>query len=144
MYCTLLSPVGTRPIIGCYATNVCRFLSLMTLFSLGQNTPVVTSMDRDGGSKDTIPRSEYLGQFIRKCREADCHLINSEPYSPWQISAEGLIKELKKASLLKPIYTGSPKVLWDHCIELMSLIRSHTAHTSYDIQGEVPETIMTG
>ena len=26
----------------------------------------------------------------------------------------------------------------------MALIRSHTVHTSYELQGEVPETIMTG
>ena len=47
VYCTLLSPVGNRPMIGCYTTNVCRILFLVTLFRLGQNTPVVTSKGRD-------------------------------------------------------------------------------------------------
>ena len=42
------------------------------------------------------------------------------------------------------IRKGSPKRLWDHAIELESLIRSHTAHDIYMLDGEVPETIMSG
>jgi hypothetical protein len=40
--------------------------------------------------------------------------------------------------------TGSPKVLWDHCIELEALIYSNTSNDTYMTKGEVPETIMTG
>ncbi len=40
--------------------------------------------------------------------------------------------------------TGSPKVLWDHCIELEALIRSNMSNDIYMTSGEVPETIMTG
>ena len=87
-------------------------------------------------------REQSLGGFKRKCRKSDFHLVNSEPYLLWKMAAEGCIKELNKSSLQKLISTGSLKVLWDHCIELMALIRSHTAHTAYEIQGEVPETIM--
>ena len=39
---------------------------------------------------------------------------------------------------------GSPKRLWDHSIELADLVRSHTAHDVYMLEGEVPETMMTG
>jgi hypothetical protein len=42
------------------------------------------------------------------------------------------------------IKTGSPRVLWDHCIELEALILSSTSNTVYMTNGEVPETIMTG
>ncbi len=42
------------------------------------------------------------------------------------------------------IRTGSPRVLWDHCIELEALIRSSTSNNIYMTNGEVPETIMTG
>ena len=49
-----------------------------------------------------------------------------------------------KASSRKLISSGAPKKLLDHCIELMDFIRSHTTHTAYELQGEVPETIMTG
>ena len=88
-------------------------------------------------------KEQSLGEFKRKCRKADSHLVNSEPHLPWQIAAEGCIMELKKASSCKSISTGLFRVLWDHCIRLMSLIWSHTAHTVYELQGEVPETIMT-
>ena len=46
LYCTLLSHVGTWPIIVCYATNVCLIQFLVALFSLGQILPVVTSVTR--------------------------------------------------------------------------------------------------
>jgi hypothetical protein len=42
------------------------------------------------------------------------------------------------------IKTGSPRVLWDHCIEIEALIRSLTSNSVYMTNGKVPETIMTG
>ena len=40
--------------------------------------------------------------------------------------------------------SGGPKKLWDHCLELEGLIRSHTALDIYKLNEEVPEAIMTG
>jgi len=60
------------------------------------------------------------------------------------MAAEGCIKELKHGSSRKMLKSGSPKRLWDHAIELEALIQSHTAHEIYVLQGQVPETIMTG
>ena len=40
--------------------------------------------------------------------------------------------------------TGSPKVLWDHCIELEALVCSNTSNDIYMANGKVPETMMTG
>ncbi len=37
--------------------------------------------------------------------------------------------------------TGSPKVLWDHCIELKALVCSNMSNDIYMTNGEVPETI---
>jgi len=28
-------------------------------------------------------KEQTLSQFKRKCREADCYLVLTEPYSPW-------------------------------------------------------------
>lgn len=89
-------------------------------------------------------QEEQRGEFGRKCREADCHLVSTEPYSPWQNMAEGAIKEVKKASTRKMIAKGSPKPLWDYCGELMSRIRSHTSNDALELCGEVPETVMSG
>jgi hypothetical protein len=41
------------------------------------------------------------------------------------------------------IKTGSPRVLWDHCIKLEALIHSLIRNTVYMTNGKVPETIMT-
>jgi hypothetical protein len=89
-------------------------------------------------------KEQCKGDFKRKLHEADCHARQSEPYSPWQQATEGCIRELKRGVSCKMIKTGSPRVLWDHCIELEALIRSLTSNSVYMTNGEVPETIMTG
>ena len=88
-------------------------------------------------------KEQMLGDFMRKLKEADCHLQQTEPYSPWMNAAESAVRELKRGVSQK-IWTRSPKVLWDHCIELEALIRSHLVTMIYVTNGQVPEMIMTG
>ncbi len=40
--------------------------------------------------------------------------------------------------------TGSPKLLWDHSLELEALVRSCTSNDLYMTACQVPETNMTG
>jgi hypothetical protein len=89
-------------------------------------------------------KEQCKGDFKRKLREAVCQARQTEPYSPWQQAAEGCIRKLKRGVSHKMIKTGSPRLLWDHCIELEALIRSSTSNNIYMTNGEVPETIMTG
>jgi hypothetical protein len=42
------------------------------------------------------------------------------------------------------IKTGSPKCLWDQCLELEAYVHSCTSKDIYMTTGQVPETIMTG
>lgn len=109
-----------------------------TLSLLFHRDGVPPTMVTDGSKEQT------LGDFRRKLREADCHLRVTEPYSPWQQAAEGCIREIKRGSSRKMISTGSPKPLWDHCLELEALVRSCTCNDIYMTAGQVPETIMTG
>jgi len=51
-------------------------------------------------------KEQTLGDFKRKLREADCHLRQTEPYTPWQQAAEGCIRELKRGVSRKMIKTG--------------------------------------
>ena len=67
-----------------------------------------------------------------------------EPFIPWLNVAKRKIKELKKGSGTKLLKSGTPKRLWDDCLELESYIRSNTAHGIYKLDGEVPETIISG
>ena len=50
-------------------------------------------------------KTQSLGTFAKKCREADCHLTNTEAYSPWQQAAEGCIKEVKRGLSRKMLRT---------------------------------------
>ena len=52
-----------------------------------------------------------------KKRQADCHLKQTEQYSPWQNPVEGTISELKKSTDGKMIMVNSPKKPWDDSIE---------------------------
>ena len=85
-----------------------------------------------------------LGEFRRKARQFGCHIKKFEPYSPWQIILEGDIKELKRGSGQKMMRSLSTAKLWDHCIDLEALIRSNTALDIYELQGQVPETLLSG
>ena len=99
---------------------------------------VLPTMIFDGSKEQT------LGPFCHKIHEADCNSHQTEPYSPWQMAAEGCICKLKWGTSQEMIKTRSPKSLWDHCIELEALVRSSTCNDIYMTDGEVPETIMTG
>ena len=37
-------------------------------------------------------KEQTLGKFAKKCREADCHIVTTDLYSPWTKAAEGCIK----------------------------------------------------
>jgi hypothetical protein len=60
------------------------------------------------GSKEQIGKT-----FRRKLQEADTHLRQTEPYSPWQQAAEGAIREVKRALARLMIKSGAPKVVFD-------------------------------
>ena len=83
-------------------------------------------------------------EFHRKCKEAYCHLTGTEPYSPWQNTAEREIRELKKGAARQMTARGAPLKTWDWALELESYIRSHSAHNIYQLDGRVPETIVSG
>ena len=89
-------------------------------------------------------KEQCKGDFKKKLCKADCHARQTEPYSPWQQATEGCICELKRGVSHKMIKNGSPRVLWDHCIELEALNCSSISNNVYMTNGEVPETIMTG
>eukprot|EP01082_Thalassiosira_pseudonana_P005598 g5187.t1 g5187 contig19:120121-121928(-) len=89
-------------------------------------------------------KEEVLGKLKQKLVDAHCPLRQTEPYSPWSNSAELEIRELKKATGRRLLKSGAPKRLWDYCLELESLIRSHTAHDIFKLNGRTPEAMMMG
>ena len=109
-----------------------------TLGLLFATEGVPHTMISDGAKEET------LGEFKRKASQADCRIKATEPYSPWSNAAEGSIRELKKGAARKILESGSSKKLWDHCMELEGLIRSHTAQAMYQLMDQTPEGRVKG
>ncbi len=101
----------------------------MTLSLLFQRDGLPPTMVFDGS------KEQCQEHFKIKLCKADCHARQTEPYSPWQQAAEGCIHELKWGVSRKMIKTGSPRVLWDHCIELEVLIHSSASNNIYMTNG---------
>ena len=73
-----------------------------------------------------------------------CSFQQLEPYYSQSNGADMNIRELNCGSSCEMIKKQSPKKLWDNCLELESLISSHTSHDHFPLIGEVPETLMKG
>jgi Reverse transcriptase (RNA-dependent DNA polymerase) len=84
------------------------------------------------------------GAFRDKLRRAGTVIAPVEAYSPNQNRAESAIRELKRMYRRTMIATKAPEGLWDHCFQLMSEIRSHTALNLMRLGGETPTTYLTG
>ena len=108
------------------------------LQSLLQREGAPLSIIMDGSKEQT------LGEFRKKARQAGCRIKQTEPRSPWQNAAEGAIREVKKGAGRKAAKAHSPAKLWDHCLELEAMVRSHTSLDHHELQGQVPETLVSG
>ena len=60
-----------------------------TLLLLFAQEGVPSTLIMDGA------REQVMGEFRQKARQADCQVKQTEPYSPSQNAAEGIIRELK-------------------------------------------------
>lgn len=89
-------------------------------------------------------KEQTLGPFRAKARQMGTRLKQTEPGSPWQNAAEIGVRETKKGAARKADRKKSPAKLWDNCLELEAKIRSNTALNLYELEGQVPETIMLG
>ena len=109
-----------------------------TLVELAHDKGVPTHFVMDNSLEQT------KGEFKRKARSFGTHIRQLETHSPWQNAAEDGIRELKKAGQRDMVRKHTPRMLWDHCYELKSKVISHTARGHYKLQGQVPETMLTG
>jgi hypothetical protein len=105
---------------------------------LFQREGVPNTMIMDGALE------QLKGKFRKKCREVDSRVKQLEPYTPWSNAAESAIRELKRGFGRQMVRSGAPKCLWDHCLEREAYIRSNTAHDIFSLNGQVPETIVSG
>ena len=88
-------------------------------------------------------KEQIMGKFCCKCCEVGMCVKQTKPHTPWSNAAEGTIWELKCRAGQKMAKSSCPAKLWDHCLELKAYIRLHTALDKYELQGQVPKTIMS-
>ena len=118
----------------------------MKLKSKAQETFSVL-FKRDGVSLEMVmdvAKEQNIGKFHQKLKDAFCYTSQADPYSPCLNDAEGKIIEVKKGSSRNMIKTGTPKCLWDHSLDIESLIRSNMALDCHILDGKVPKMLMTG
>ena len=89
-------------------------------------------------------KEQTMGTFQKKVKEMGTHVMQTEPYSPWQNVAKLTIHELKKGAGCKAAQAKSPKKVWDHALELESYVHSNMAIAHPELDRLVPETIMSG
>ena len=82
--------------------------------------------------------------FSKKFQEADLHIKQTEPYSPWQLQAEGDIRDLNKGAGSMMVQAGEPKWIWYDSLDFKSYVRSNTALDIYILKGEFPYTVILG
>ena len=64
--------------------------------------------------------------------------------NPWSNAAEKEIKELKRGTGHKLLWSGAPKCFWYNCLMFKAYIRSNIANEICKLDGEVPETVKSG
>jgi hypothetical protein len=68
----------------------------------------------------------------------------NEPYSPWQVSAELCIWDIKNAVRNTLEKIGAHKKLWDYCTLYHSEIKNLIPHPHFKLHGQTPYEIETG
>ena len=84
------------------------------------------------------------GDWTKLCRKHHVIMKATEPYSPWQNSAElagGIIKR-KVRRIMRT--TNTPLVLWDFCWEYCSEVKSLTASKHINLNKRTPYEIVLG
>jgi hypothetical protein len=92
---------------------------------------------------DNAPELKH-GEFRRKAIHAGSVIRPIEAYVHNQNLAEVGIRELRRMYRKAMSQTNAPHILWDHCMELMAELRSHTALDLLALKGDTPSTLLTG
>ena len=69
-------------------------------------------------------KEQTFESFRKKFYQADLHIKQTETYCPWQIQAEGNIRDLKKGAGRRIFWAGPPKRIWDDALEFEAYMRS--------------------
>ena len=80
-------------------------------------------------------KTQVQDQFQKKLKEAECQIKSIELQMPFSNAAKSATRELKKRTGRILAKNKCPKQLWDDCIKLVALQRSHAAHDAWQLRG---------
>jgi len=103
-----------------------------------QDIGIPSEMHNDDAKEQT------LGKWKETIQKYQIKQTLSEPYSPWQVRAEGYICEVKKSVRQLMHNTKAPKCLWDYWAVYACEIRFLTVHPHFALQGRTPYELLTG
>ena len=89
-------------------------------------------------------REQVMGKSKDFCQDATVQVQRIEYNTPWENRAEGAVRQNKIDARRATNKQACPARLWDYCSELQEKIRCHTMHDIPTINGQVPETMVTG
>ena len=134
-----------------YATIFCTPFHWMSVEGMAKKSEAHYNLDnlfrRIGVPTAIIPDNApelTHGDFRKKALMAQCAITPIEAYTPNANIAEHGVRELKRQYRKVMLATNSPECLWDCCMEHLANIRSHTALTIRELNGETPAKLMTG
>ena len=85
-----------------------------------------------------------MGKFKEACQYATVKVQQLKYNTPWANRAEGAARENKRAARRAMKKSDCPARIWDYYAELKAKIICHTAHDIPTLNGQVPETVVTG
>jgi CMP-N-acetylneuraminic acid synthetase len=91
-----------------------------------------------------MSKEQTQGKWAQIMKKFGIKLTQSEPYSPWQVRAEGCIREVKKSTRQIMTNTRAPKCLWDYGAVYVCEKRCLTAHPHFALHGRTPYEMVTG
>ena len=92
---------------------------------------------------DNVPEL-MTGEFKRTAQKFGSRICPVEAWTPNQNRAESAIRELKCMYRCEMWRTNAPAILWDHCMQVMAAIDSHTALDLFALRGDTLSTMLTG
>ena len=84
------------------------------------------------------------GMFKKKALRVGAAIHPIEAHTPNANIAEHVIRELKRSYRRVMLAKNAPECLWDLCLQHVATLRSHTALSIRDLDGEVPAARLTG
>ena len=89
-------------------------------------------------------KQQVVGKFTETFQDATVQVQQLKYNTPRANRSEGAVRENKRSARRAMKKSYFPKKLCYYCAELQAKVRCHTAHDIPTLNGQVPDTMVTG